>query len=142
MTSFDVILLMYIGCQLRAKQPYVKPCCSQTCLQKNPSRSFFQVFCLIIGTWLQNRISLQIPYLYRAEQLDIITNPREMDSSMVAWKGACIMSCLETAQELWIEAGEWQKYGVKVLRERAPFTWQYCVYVLVGTVSIFLIYFS
>ncbi|KAJ8976225.1 hypothetical protein NQ317_013617 [Molorchus minor] len=28
-----------------------------------------------IATWLQNRISLQIPYLYRAEQLDIITNP-------------------------------------------------------------------
>ncbi|XP_030753391.1 actin-related protein 8 [Sitophilus oryzae] len=76
-----------------------------------------------IGTWLQNRISLQIPYLYRAEQLDIITNPRDMDSSMVAWKGACIMSCLETAQELWIEATEWEKYGVRVLRERAPFTW-------------------
>ncbi|XP_066259559.1 actin-related protein 8 isoform X2 [Euwallacea similis] len=76
-----------------------------------------------IGTWLQNRISLQIPYLYRAEQLDIITNPRDMDPSMVAWKGACIMSCLETAQELWIEAIEWEKYGVRVLRERAPFTW-------------------
>ncbi|KAL1512547.1 hypothetical protein ABEB36_002128 [Hypothenemus hampei] len=76
-----------------------------------------------IGTWLQNRISLQIPYLYRAEQLDIITNPREMDPSMVAWKGACIMSCLETAQELWIETAEWEKYGVRVLRERAPFTW-------------------
>ncbi|CAH1122302.1 unnamed protein product [Ceutorhynchus assimilis] len=76
-----------------------------------------------IGTWLQNRISLQIPYLYRAEELDIITNPREMDSSVVTWKGACIMSCLETAQELWIEASEWKKHGVRVLRERAPFTW-------------------
>ncbi|XP_060528431.1 actin-related protein 8 [Cylas formicarius] len=76
-----------------------------------------------IATWLQNRISLQIPYLYRAEQLDIITNPRDMDSAMVAWKGACIMSCLETAQELWIESSEWEKYGVRILRERAPFTW-------------------
>ncbi|KAJ8926028.1 hypothetical protein NQ315_009883 [Exocentrus adspersus] len=64
-----------------------------------------------ITTWLQNRISLQIPYLYRAEQLDIIINPRDMDSAMVAWKGACIMSCLETAHELWILAGEWEKYG-------------------------------
>ncbi|XP_044256841.1 actin-related protein 8 isoform X2 [Tribolium madens] len=76
-----------------------------------------------IGTWLQNRISLQIPYLYRAEQLDIITNPRDMDPAMVAWKGACIMSCLETAHELWILASEWEKYGVRILRERAPFTW-------------------
>ncbi|RZC36664.1 actin-related protein 8, partial [Asbolus verrucosus] len=75
-----------------------------------------------IGTWLQNRISLQIPYLYRAEQLDIITNPRDMDPAMVAWKGACIMSCLETAHELWILATEWEKYGVRILRERAPFT--------------------
>ncbi|KAJ8949260.1 hypothetical protein NQ318_022773 [Aromia moschata] len=76
-----------------------------------------------IATWLQNRISLQIPYLYRAEQLDIITNPRDMDSAMVAWKGACIMSCLETAHELWIQAGEWEKFGVRILRERAPFSW-------------------
>lgn len=76
-----------------------------------------------IGTWLQNRISLQIPYLYRAEQLDIITNPRDMDSAMIPWKGACIMSCLETAHELWIHSSEWKKVGVRVLRERAPFTW-------------------
>ncbi|XP_065156186.1 actin-related protein 8 [Atheta coriaria] len=76
-----------------------------------------------IGMWLQNRISLQIPYHYRAEQLDIITNPRDMDPAMVAWKGAAIMSCLETAQELWITPAEWEKMGVKVLRERAPFTW-------------------
>lgn len=76
-----------------------------------------------IATWLQNRISLQIPYLYRAEQLDIITNPRDMDSAMVAWKGASIMSCLETAQELWITYSEWEKFGVRILRERAPFTW-------------------
>lgn len=76
-----------------------------------------------IGTWLQNRISLQIPYLYRAEQLDIITNPRDMDPSMIAWKGASILSCLETAHELWISRAEWEKYGVRILRERAPFTW-------------------
>ncbi|XP_022914944.1 actin-related protein 8 [Onthophagus taurus] len=76
-----------------------------------------------IATWLQNRISLQIPYVYRGEQLDIITNPRDMDSSMVAWKGASIMSCLETAQELWINGAEWEKYGVRLLRERAPFSW-------------------
>lgn len=76
-----------------------------------------------IGTWLQNRISLQIPYLYRAEQLDIVTNPKDMDSAMVPWKGAAIMSCLETAHELWISRAEWEKFGVRVLRERAPFAW-------------------
>nr|CAD7456778.1 unnamed protein product [Timema tahoe] len=76
-----------------------------------------------IGTWLQNRISLQIPYMYRAEQLDIITNTKEIDQEMTAWKGAAIMSCLESAPELWIYTPEWEKNGVKLLRERAPFMW-------------------
>ncbi|XP_068084307.1 actin-related protein 8 isoform X2 [Anabrus simplex] len=76
-----------------------------------------------IGTWLQNRISLQIPYMFRAEQLDIITTPKEMDPQITAWKGAAIMSCLESAQELWIYPSEWEKIGVKILRERALFMW-------------------
>lgn len=42
---------------------------------------------------------------------------------MIAWKGASILSCLETAHELWISRAEWEKYGVRILRERAPFTW-------------------
>ncbi|XP_044580234.1 actin-related protein 8 isoform X1 [Cotesia glomerata] len=76
-----------------------------------------------IGMWLHNRISLQIPFMYRAEQLDIITQPKEMDSGMTTWKGAAILSCLESAQELWIVRSEWEVMGVRVLRERAPFMW-------------------
>jgi actin-related protein 8 len=30
---------------------------------------------------------------------------------------------LESAQELWIYPVEWEKTGVKILRERAPFMW-------------------
>ncbi|XP_044738543.1 actin-related protein 8 isoform X2 [Chrysoperla carnea] len=74
-----------------------------------------------IGTWLQNRISLQIPYIYRSEQMDIITQPKDMDPSWTTWKGAAIMSCLESANELWIYQNEWNNNGVKILRERAPF---------------------
>lgn len=29
-----------------------------------------------IHTWLQNRLSVQIPVVYRAEQMDIITRPK------------------------------------------------------------------
>lgn len=42
---------------------------------------------------------------------------------IVAWKGAAILACLESAHELWITKAEWEKHGVKVLRERAPFIW-------------------
>ncbi|XP_055679254.1 actin-related protein 8 [Lutzomyia longipalpis] len=76
-----------------------------------------------IGKWLQNRVALQIPYLYRSEQLDIVTSPKDMDPAMTAWKGASVLSCLESASELWITSQEWQKYGVKILREKAPFVW-------------------
>lgn len=46
------------------------------------------------GKWLHNRIGLQIPYLYRSEQLDIVTSPKDMDSDITAWKGGAVMSCL------------------------------------------------
>lgn len=55
--------------------------------------------------------------------MDIITTPKEMDPAETAWKGAAIMSCLESASELWIHRNEWEKQGVKILRERAPFMW-------------------
>lgn len=76
-----------------------------------------------IGKWLQNRVALQTPYVFRSEQLEVITNPKEMDPIMVAWKGAAIMSCLESAPELWITKTEWEKFGLKILREKAPFMW-------------------
>lgn len=58
-----------------------------------------------------------------AEQLDIVTSTKEMNPAMTAWKGAAIMSCLESAPELWINSAEWEKYGLRVLREKAPFIW-------------------
>lgn len=76
-----------------------------------------------LGRLLQNRLLLQIPFNYRPETIEIIIGPKEMDPSMVAWKGAALMSCLESAQELWIFPNEWKKIGVRVLRERAPFYW-------------------
>lgn len=76
-----------------------------------------------IGKWLQNRVGLQIPYLYRSEQLDIVMSPKDMDPAMTAWKGAAVMSCLESAPELWIQTNEWSKFGVRILREKAPFMW-------------------
>ncbi|XP_054261537.1 actin-related protein 8 isoform X2 [Macrosteles quadrilineatus] len=76
-----------------------------------------------ISTWLQNRIALQIPYMLRSEQMDIVTSPKEMDPQITTWIGASILCGLESAQELWIHPQEWEKSSVKILRERAPFMW-------------------
>jgi len=58
-----------------------------------------------------------------SEKVDIITNPKDMDPGSTVWKGAGIMSCLESARELWVYPAEFQKWGIKVFRERAPFMW-------------------
>lgn len=76
-----------------------------------------------IGKWLQNRVALQIPYLYRSEQLDIVTSPKEMDPAITTWKGAAIMSGLESAPEFWVTSTEWKLGGLRILREKAPFIW-------------------
>ncbi|XP_013198176.2 actin-related protein 8 [Amyelois transitella] len=73
--------------------------------------------------WLQNRLALQIPYAYKTEQLEIVTSPKDIDPASTVWKGAAVMSCLESAVELWINQREWNKFGLRILRERAPFIW-------------------
>lgn len=76
-----------------------------------------------IHTWLHSRLSLQIPIIYRGEQMDIITRAKDMDPRITTWKGAAVMSCLDTTQELWIRPNEWTRLRVKLLREKAPFIW-------------------
>ncbi|KAK8750538.1 hypothetical protein OTU49_014891 [Cherax quadricarinatus] len=76
-----------------------------------------------IGKWLHSRLTLQIPVAYRPEQIEIITRAKDMDPCMTAWKGAALMTCLEGSNELWIQQAEWNKHGVKILREKCPFIW-------------------
>ncbi|KAL1464856.1 hypothetical protein WDU94_004466 [Cyamophila willieti] len=76
-----------------------------------------------ISHWLQTKLALHISYATKPDQIDIITNPKESDPQITTWRGAAILSSLETAQELWITAEEWKKHSVTILRERAPFMW-------------------
>ena len=55
--------------------------------------------------------------------MEILVDPKDASSATTAWKGAAVLACLETAQELWISPLEWTKHGSKLLRERAPFPW-------------------
>ncbi|TRY78430.1 hypothetical protein TCAL_06903 [Tigriopus californicus] len=76
-----------------------------------------------LDSYLRGKLALQIPMQYRTDPVDIIVNAKDLCSAMTTWKGAAILACLETAQELWITAPEWAKTGQKLLRERAPFPW-------------------
>ena len=62
-------------------------------------------------------------FFLQSEQIEVITRAKDMDPSMTSWKGAALMTCLEGSSELWIQQSEWNKYGVKILREKCPFIW-------------------
>ncbi len=53
----------------------------------------------------------------------VIIPAQDLDSRVVAWKGGAVLACLDTTQELWIHQREWQRFGVRMLRERAGFVW-------------------
>ncbi|KAG7999659.1 Actin-related protein 8 [Nibea albiflora] len=47
----------------------------------------------------------------------------DMDPQLISWKGGAVLACLDTTQEMWIHQREWQRFGVRMLRERAAFVW-------------------
>uniref|UniRef100_UPI00358F88E1 actin-related protein 8 n=1 Tax=Myxine glutinosa TaxID=7769 RepID=UPI00358F88E1 len=75
--------------------------------------------------FLQYRILNKMPPSFRRliDTLDVITKPKDMDPRQTVWKGGAVLACLDTTQELWIHQREWTRFGVRLLRERAPFLW-------------------
>ncbi|KAI0239859.1 Actin-related protein 8 [Lamellibrachia satsuma] len=76
-------------------------------------------------SWLQYLLWIQMPPHVRLslETMDVYTRPKDLDPTLLCWKGGAVICCLDTAQELWISQAEWRQLGVKILRERAPFVW-------------------
>jgi len=72
-----------------------------------------------LAAWLEHKISQQM----QPTDTEVNVFTKGMDAGMVAWKGAAIMSVLESARELWISQNDWHRYGLRILRERSPFLW-------------------
>lgn len=73
--------------------------------------------------WLQMRLSRHLPPNSKGPESVLASSAKETDPATVTWKGAAIMSGLESAGEMFINKADWNRQGVKILRERAPFTW-------------------
>ncbi|XP_046896340.1 actin-related protein 8 [Hypomesus transpacificus] len=75
--------------------------------------------------FLLHRIINKMPPSFRrlAENVEVITRPKDMDPRLISWKGGAVLACLDTTQEMWIHQREWQRFGVRMLRERAAFVW-------------------
>lgn len=75
--------------------------------------------------FLLHRIINKMPPSFRrlVDNVDVITRPKDMDPRLISWKGGAVLACLDTTQEMWIHQREWQRFGVRMLRERAAFVW-------------------
>ncbi|XP_067637534.1 actin-related protein 8 [Eurosta solidaginis] len=106
----------------------------ERCATEEIKRKMYSCILLVGGSskftgfakWLEQRVMLQLSATCSSSStpaFEVNVFTKEMDAGMIAWKGAAIMSCLESAPELWIYASEWEKYGLRILREKAPFIW-------------------
>ncbi|XP_024149192.1 actin-related protein 8 isoform X1 [Oryzias melastigma] len=75
--------------------------------------------------FLLHRIINKMPPSFRrlVDNVEVITRPKDMDPRLIMWKGGAVLACLDTTQEMWIHQREWQRFGVRMLRERAAFVW-------------------
>uniref|UniRef100_A0A8C5DEN6 Actin-related protein 8 n=1 Tax=Gouania willdenowi TaxID=441366 RepID=A0A8C5DEN6_GOUWI len=75
--------------------------------------------------FLLHRIINKMPPSFRrlVDNVEVITRPKDMDPQLISWKGGAVLACLDTTQEMWIHHREWQRFGVRMLRERAAFVW-------------------
>jgi actin-related protein len=55
--------------------------------------------------------------------MQVLTNIKDMDPRMLAWKGASILARLDQADDYWVEGDEWRERGVALLRDVLPFVW-------------------
>ncbi|XP_041459448.1 actin-related protein 8-like isoform X2 [Lytechinus variegatus] len=74
---------------------------------------------------LQQRIQTKMPPSFRraVDRVEVICKSKEQDPRVTCWKGGAVLSYLDTTQELWISRTEWEREGLKLLRERSPFVW-------------------
>ncbi|CAG0900876.1 unnamed protein product [Cyprideis torosa] len=79
-----------------------------------------------ISGWIRSRVAMLTPPEYRSPDAfpDVVSRLRTgVDAGDAVWRGAALLSTLESSSQLWIPMEDWRKYSVRILRERCPFTW-------------------
>lgn len=55
--------------------------------------------------------------------VEVLSAPREIDPSILTWKGASVFAKLKIMNELWITEKDWDLLGSRVLQQKALFTY-------------------
>jgi len=57
----------------------------------------------------------------QVESVEVLSNPREVGTNALSWRGAAIAAQSEVAKDMYILQAEWHEAGTRILREKAPF---------------------
>ncbi|WFC99399.1 actin-like protein arp8 [Malassezia yamatoensis] len=64
---------------------------------------------------------VSVPANFSAPQATVIPPPRNMEPEHLAWKGLAVLAHLDSLQELWVYASDWDTLGYRALKEKSLF---------------------
>ncbi|CAK5283142.1 unnamed protein product [Mycena citricolor] len=71
---------------------------------------------------LESRLqAIATPLVADMEKVQIIPPPKEVDPTVLAWKGAAVLAKMEGVSELWVTQADWDILGIRGLKERCFF---------------------
>ncbi|KAJ6581573.1 hypothetical protein B0H19DRAFT_1115890 [Mycena capillaripes] len=93
-------------------------------------RKYLQAVLVIGGTanipgmahGLESRLqAIATPLVADMEKVQIIPPPKEVDPTVLAWKGAAVLGKMDGVSELWVTQADWDVLGLRGLKERCFF---------------------
>ncbi|KAF8906229.1 actin-related protein [Gymnopilus junonius] len=90
-------------------------------------RKYLQAVLVIGGTALipgmahalESRLqAIATPLVPNMEKVQIIPPPKEVDPRVLTWKGAAVLSKMDSVSELWVSPSDWDIFGMRALKER------------------------
>ncbi|KAJ7334211.1 hypothetical protein DFH08DRAFT_925855 [Mycena albidolilacea] len=71
---------------------------------------------------LESRLqAIATPLVQDMEKVQIIPPPKEVEPTVLAWKGAAVLGKMDGVSELWVTAADWSVLGLRGLKERCFF---------------------
>ncbi|KAJ7504317.1 hypothetical protein B0H11DRAFT_1981638 [Mycena galericulata] len=71
---------------------------------------------------LESRLqAIATPLVADMEKVQIIPPPKEVEPTVLAWKGAAVLGKMDGVSELWVTQSDWDVLGLRGLKERCFF---------------------
>ncbi|KIM58979.1 hypothetical protein SCLCIDRAFT_16606 [Scleroderma citrinum Foug A] len=68
---------------------------------------------------LESRLqAIATPLVPNMEKVQIIPSPKDVDPSVLAWKGAAVLGKMDSVADLWLSPADWDLLGMRGLKER------------------------